>query len=362
MKNEQLITRKNLFYTLIGIGLLYFTYMIRSILSPFAIGFFVAYCVKDFVAKYEKKFSRRLMAISIIMVFFVTIFLLLLFLVPMIYQQLSDMAKQFLYFTENFNVWEFYHKFEYIFRIMHIETAEELQSHLSSIIVTLVKRVSNITNIILSSSTQTFNLMLKIFLIPIITYYFIVDWKKIIKSTFNLIPDGYKNNTLTLLEKINTMIHHYIVGQLLVTLILSSIYTILLLIIRFDFAIMLGITAGCLTLLPYVGSVAGFVMALFLVLFKHGFVVSKIISVFCAFSIGQFLEGNFITPNIIGKRIELHQLWVIFSVLVGGTLYGFWGMLLSLPIAAIIGIVIRYSTRHKIKQQIKIKIHGADSR
>jgi predicted PurR-regulated permease PerM len=223
-----------------------------------------------------------------------------------------------------------------------------------------MKRTTHITDIILSSSTQTFNALLKIFLVPIITYYFIVDWNKIVKSIFDLIPSSHRRNVVNLVKKIDVVMGHYIVGQMLVTLIISSIYTTLLLLIKFDFAIMLGITAGFLTLLPYVGSVGGFVIAFFLIFFKHGFAFSKIISVFCVFGIGQFLEGNFVTPNIIGKRIEVHPLWVIFSVLAGGSLYGFWGMLLSLPIAAIIGVIVRHVPKYKIKQ-LNRKYYGTDS-
>jgi predicted PurR-regulated permease PerM len=113
---------------------------------------------------------------------------------------------------------------------------------------------------------------------------------------------------------------------------------------------MLGITAGILTLLPYVGSITGFVIAFVLIFLKHGFNIGQIMSVFCVFGIGQFLEGNFVTPNIIGKRIEVHPLWVIFSVLAGGCLYGFWGIVLSLPTTAVIGVIIRYTKEYKIKQ------------
>jgi predicted PurR-regulated permease PerM len=244
--------------------------------------------------------------------------------------------------------------------MLRIETAEELQTIINEALMALMKRTTHITDIILSSSTQTFNALLKIFLIPIITYYFIVDWNKIIRSTFKLVPSGHRENAVSLAKKIDVVMGHYIVGQMLVTLIISSIYTALLLLIRFDFAIMLGITAGFLTLLPYVGSVGGFVMAFFLIFFKHGFAFSKIISVFCVFGIGQFLEGNFVTPNIIGKRIEVHPLWVIFSVLAGGSLYGFWGMLLSLPMAAIVGVIVRYVPKNRIKQ-LNRKRHGANS-
>jgi predicted PurR-regulated permease PerM len=345
------LNRKNLLLVTLGAGLIYFIYIVRAVLMPFMVGFFIAYCVKNVVAKFEERFSRKLIAIVILMLFFAIIIASLLFLVPVIYQQVTDIVRQFINFAETFDVVDFYNRFAHVFKVLRVETADELQIYMKNVLISLMKRSSDITNLILNSSTQTFSLLFKIFLIPIITYYFIADWNKVMKSIFRLVPDDYKTNVVNLVGKINIMMHHYIVGQILVTLIISSIYTILLLIIKFDFAIMLGITAGCLTLLPYVGSVAGFVMAFFLILFKYGFVLSRIISVFCVFGIGQFLEGNFITPNIIGRRIEVHPLWVIFSVLAGGALYGFWGMLLSLPTTAIIGIIIRYAVENRVKQK-----------
>jgi predicted PurR-regulated permease PerM len=349
------INKKNVINTALGLGLGLFVYRIRSILSPFIFGFFVAYCVKNIVTKLEKKIPRELAAILIILVICFIFAAFLLFLIPLIYQQVMETIKQCLGFVERFNVEQFYNDFSYLFKILHIETAEELQTYINNFSRALVKQTGSLTNFIINSSTQAANFMFKIFLFPIITYYFIVDWKKIMKYIFKAIPNMYKNNALDLMSKINITMHHYIVGQILVTLIISTIYSILLLAIDFDFAVLIGVLAGFLTLLPYIGSIGGFMIASMLVFLKYGVDISRLISVSCVFGLGQFLEGNFITPNIIGNRIQVHPLWIIFSMLAGGRLYGFWGIIISVPIVAIVGVVVRYNRQFKIKQLKKKK-------
>jgi predicted PurR-regulated permease PerM len=341
----------------LGLGAGFFIYKIRSVLSPFIFGFFVAYCVKNVVARLEKKIPRQLAAILIILIICFIFGAFLLFLIPLIYQQVMETIRQCLGFVERFNVEEFYSDFSYVFKILHIETAEELQRYINNFSRTLVAHTGSLTNFIINSSTQAANLMFKIFLFPIVTYYFIVDWKKIMKYIFKAIPNTYKNNAVDLMNKINITMHHYIVGQIMVTLIISTIYSILLLAIDFDFAILIGVLAGFLTLLPYIGSVGGFVIASMLVFLKYGIDISRLVSVSFVFGLGQFLEGNFITPNIMGNRIQAHPLWIIFSMLAGGCLYGFWGILISVPIVAIVGVIVRYNRQFKIKQLKKKKRH-----
>jgi predicted PurR-regulated permease PerM len=253
-------------------------------------------------------------------------------------------------FVERFDVYDFYNDFSYIFRKFNIKSAEELRSYMNGLYSVLMGYAGNITNSILNSSIHFINTAFKIFLTPIITYYFIVDWNSIVKYFFKLIPIEYRHNLVNLAKKVDVIMCHYIAGQMLVTVIISTIYTTLLIIIGFDYAVMLGIVAGFLTLLPYVGSIGGFALAFALIFFKHGFDISRIISVSCVFSLGQFLEGNFITPNILGKKINVHPLWIIFSMLASGYLYGFWGMIFSLPITAVIGVILRYNMDYRNRQ------------
>ena len=136
-------------------------------------------------------------------------------------------------------------------------------------------------------------------------------------------------------------LHHYIVGQLNVCLILGTFYSILLFLTGFNYSFIVGIMAGFLTLLPYVGAFIGGALALTLAYFQFGLVIGKLFTIFFIFCLGQFLEGNFVTPNLIGNKIKVHPLWLIFAILSGGTLYGFWGIVISMPLSAVIGVLVR---------------------
>ena len=331
-----------------------FLYKVKSILAPFIFGLLIAYICKNTVEKYEKKFSRQtlsLVIISLISLFFIFI---LIFVAPIVVKQIMEITKQLSIFAKEFNVDVFYNKHIKILNIMNINSPQEVSSLLNGLYNLFTKYFADIANIFISSSWKIVNTSFMFFITPIIAFYFLRDWKIMNKNIMRLIPKEYKNNYNILKMRIDDILHNYIIGQINVTIIISIFYTTLLLFIGFEYSFIVGITAGILTLLPYIGAFGGCFIGLCLSFFQYGYNLTKILEIIAIFSCGQFLEGNFITPSLIGNRIKVHPLWLMFAMFAGASLKGFWGIVISMPISAIIGVVYRFSQEIKIQNNRQI--------
>lgn len=354
------LIKKHIFSIIVLLFSLLFLYKVKSILLPFILGFLIAYCFKDFVKRHEEKYSRGLLSIGIISIFSIVVVLTVIFVFPMIFTQLLDLIKTVLTRVENLDLNSFYAKFKEILVILRIEDTVELKQYFTSISSVLLKTIGNITNTFITSSVQVVNVVFMIFISPIVAFYLLRDWEKIVNFlSKECVPREFRRHFVILLKRIDDVLHHYIVGQIIVCLILGTFYSVLLFCIGFNYSFVVGLVAGFLTLLPYFGAFCGGGIALVLGYLQFGFSLSKLFAILFIFSLGQFLEGNFVTPNLIGNKIKVHPLWLIFGILAGGSLYGFWGIVVSMPLAAIIGVLVRFYFEEKNK---KVKKYGIKHR
>ncbi len=339
---------KQIFYILMYIFVFYFLYKIKSILPPFILGFLIAYIFKNIVKKYENKFSRHWLSLIIVLLFSVFIILVCFFAVPALFNQLISLLREVISKTENIDFNKLYEKVSELAKIFRIHDVKDLQKHFISLTNLIVKYLGNMTNSLISSSLYILYCIFTICISPIIAFYFLRDWDKM----FNFVQEHFisikfREHYLKLSTRIDDILHHYIIGQINVSLIIGFYYSMGLLLIDFKYAFVVGIFAGILTLLPYVGAFGGAFVALILGYFQYGTSISKLISIGVIFSLGQFLEGNFITPNLIGNKIQVHPLWLFFGIFAGGALYGFWGIVISMPLAGILGVLIRFYFEEK---------------
>ena len=142
----------------------------------------------------------------------------------------------------------------------------------------------------------------------------------------------------------NKIIAGFIRGQLSVCLILGLFYSIGLKLVGLELGLLIGFIAGIISFIPYVGSITGFVLGCVLAFAQYGD-VAHVLYVVAVFMLGQFIEGNFLTPKLVGESVGLHPVWVMFALLAGGVLLGFLGLMLAVPLAAIIGVLVRYGIK-----------------
>jgi predicted PurR-regulated permease PerM len=197
--------------------------------------------------------------------------------------------------------------------------------------------------------------VLSLFLVPIITFYLLRDWDKIMVHIGALIPTQQRATVLKLARDTDEVLGAFLRGQLLVMLALAVIYSLGLSIVGLKFAIAIGVVAGLVSFVPYLGFVFGIVLAgLTVALEPNPFWL--MIGVVATFAIGQLLEGSLLTPKLVGDRIGLHPVIVIFAVAAGGQLFGFFGILLALPAAAVLSVVVRFAFNRYLRDHPEIVV------
>ena len=203
------------------------------------------------------------------------------------------------------------------------------------------KPIINIAQTIISNGFEFINLLSLLLISPVVAFYMLRDWHNFTDKIYGLIPHKQKKTVVDGINAVDRIISGYLRGQFMVCIILGSYYSFGLWLINLRLGILVGFLAGLISFIPYVGSISGFLLAMILVITQYG-TMPKIAAVITVFAIGQFIEGNILTPKLVGENIGLHPVWVMFALLAGGVLLGLLGMIIAVPVAACIGVWLRY--------------------
>jgi len=183
--------------------------------------------------------------------------------------------------------------------------------------------------------------VMNLVLIPVVTFYLLRDWDKLVEGIRTLIPRNIEPTVSSMFRDIEDVLGAFIRGQLMVMIALGMIYALGLWLIDLDLAMIIGMGAGLLSIVPYLGTFVGVIAALLAAIFQFQDVLHPVL-VLVVFGVGQSLESMVLTPKLVGDRVGLHPVVVIFAVLAGGQLFGFLGILLALPVASALNVVVRY--------------------
>jgi len=197
--------------------------------------------------------------------------------------------------------------------------------------------------------------VLSLFLIPILTFYMLRDWDTFMAHLSALIPDRQRETVMELARETDSVLSAFLRGQVLVMLALASIYTLGLSLVGLKFAIAIGVVAGMVSFVPYLGFVFGIGLAGLTVALEPN-PIWNLLGVVATFTIAQAIEGSFLTPKLVGDRIGLHPVIVIFAVVAGGQLFGFFGILLALPAAAVLSVLVRFAYHRYLKEHPELVI------
>lgn len=187
--------------------------------------------------------------------------------------------------------------------------------------------------------------LLSLFLVPILTFYMLRDWDDIVARLGRLVPPSRRDTVFGLLAETDEVLGAFLRGQLLVMLGLALIYTLGLSLLGLNFALAIGVVSGLVSFVPYLGFILGILLA-GLTAVSEPNALLMLAGVVAVFSVGQFVEGSFLTPKLVGDRIGLHPIVVIFAVMAFGQLFGFFGILLALPAAAVLSVLARFAYRN----------------
>lgn len=334
------LNKTNIILTLCALGLIWFISAINDILLPFILAFVLAYILHPMVESLcRKKMSRGIVTGIVEMCFCVLIVAVFLIVIPILQAQVVDFIRRAPQFSVN--VWN-YIKGILAYTKENISSTQmaELSDAVSGAVMNVLTAIGASLSRVLSSGVAVFNMLALILITPVVLFYVLRDWKEIQMHVSQLVPKSREKEIKSVWEEINKTLSGFIRGQALVCLILGIFYGIGLSLTGLDFGILVGLLAGLLSFIPYFGFGTGLVLSLFLGLMQ-GFSWGQWGGLATVFVIGQILEGYVLTPRLVGNRVGLSPVWVIFALLAGGVLAGFVGILIAVPAAAVIGVLVR---------------------
>ena len=224
----------------------------------------------------------------------------------------------------------------------------QLQASLSEYSGTVVKVAASLIASAFQSGFAIINALSLILITPVVAFYLIHDWHSITEKLDSLLPRAHANTIREQICIIDQTLAGFVRGQVNVCLIMGLFYGIGLTIVGLKFGIIIGLITGFLAIIPYVGFMFGFIIGLAVAFFQFGS-YHPIFLVAGVFIIGQIIEGNVITPKLVGEKVGLHEVWIIFGLLSGAALFGFVGVLLAVPVTAIIGVLIRFAMQRYLQ-------------
>ncbi len=336
---------RELRFWLIGIAVFFLAlYLFRSVLLPFVAGMAVAYFLDPVCDRLEAYKLSRTLAVSIVsLVFALLVIAVLLLLLPLIVNQVVDLAEWLPGFLGELRGY----LTELILRLqdrIDPALADKLREAISQSAGTAVRWVTDFLGGFLRAGFDFANFLSLLVITPIVAFYLMRDWDRIVQQVDDWLPRQHAEEIREELRRVDETLAGFLRGQASVCLLLGLFYSVGLSLAGLSFGLIIGLIAGLLSFIPYVGSIVGLGLSVGLafVQFDEWYKIGIVAAIFV---IGQAVEGNFLTPKLVGERVGLHPVWVIFALLAGGALFGFLGILLAVPVAAVIGVLVRFFLR-----------------
>lgn len=337
---------KKKLFLVIGIAIILVVvlfYLIQAIMAPLIFSWLIAYFFAPTVNKIQKICRNR--SLSIVMLFIIVVIVIVIFFIvilPSVIDQVDKIkermpsyqivAKQYAgkFFAK---LKERYpDQYNIIWNKAMILIQQQAPRLVEPLAKFFLKMFSSFINFVIS--------LLNIIVVPVVSFYWLREYNKINERAVLMVPAKYRETFVNIMEEIDGVLSNFLRGQFMVAMFLAIIYIIGLSILKVPMAILIGFVAGLANMVPYLGLVVGVIPASIfsLVEYQSGIHLLWTISVF---GIGQILEGTIIGPRIVGEKVRLHPILVIFSVIIGGSLFGFMGMIMAVPLAAICMILMR---------------------
>ncbi|SMX22608.1 AI-2E family transporter [Boseongicola aestuarii] len=313
-------------------------WVLGDVILPFVLGAAIAYFLDPVADRIEALGCSRAVATAIITITALLVFVILaLLVIPTLVSQTAqlistapDMASRLqLFLTERFPDLG--------------DANSTIRRSLASIAETIQSRGGEVLNTILSSFSGVVNALVIFVIVPVVAFYMLYDWDNMVAKVDALLPRDHAPTIRKIASEVDATMAGFIRGQGTVCLILGAYYAVALMAVGLNFGLVVGFVAGALTFIPYVGALVGGVLALGLALFQFWGDWLWIVLVWAIFQSGQFVEGNILTPRLVGSSVGLHPVWLIFALSAFGALFGFVGLLVAVPVAASIGVITRFA-------------------
>lgn len=326
-----------------------FFWIFHTSLVPFIIGLIIAYILNPAVDFLENKGFNRLLATNAVLFSFIfSVLLFFLLFVPIVSDQIST-------FLENLPSYQS-KAIVYIGDYLGASWQEDLlhkhidyQKYLTEYAKNFLGATGNVINRLVVSLVALIKNMTFLIIIPVVAFYFLLDWHLLMSKIDGWLPRHHALTIRSLINEMDNLQSGFIRGQVFVCLIQALFYITALNFIGIDYATTLGFVTGILTFIPYIGAGIGFLLVIMVSLVQYLPDYSAIIWVCTIFATGQLLEGYVWIPQIVGRSVSLHPLWIMFSLLAFGSILGLAGMLIAVPMTAAIGVLTRFALERYIQ-------------
>ena len=353
------VRRQILFWLGMLALLVLFLVVFREILLPFIAGMALAYFLDPVADMLERVGLPRWLATSLIMVFFILIFVVALVrLGPLLGDQLNRFITQLpsLVATLEARLPTATDLPEWLQDVVG-ENRPELNENLNGVLTEGAQWLGAIIASIWSGGKALVDVISLLVITPIVAFYLLLDWDRMVATVDGWLPREHSASVRTIMRDIDAAIAGFVRGQGTVCLLLGLFYAIGLSLVGLNFGLLIGMFAGVISFIPFVGSVVGLVLSVGVALVQFWPDYIWIIAVAAIFAAGQFIEGNILQPKLVGASVGLHPVWLMFALLAFGSLLGFTGLLIAVPVAAAIGVLVRFALARYLESPL---YHGPD--
>ncbi len=328
-------------------------WVFSGILLPFVAGLVLAYFLDPLADRLERiGFSRLLATLTILGLFVLLFVVTLLLFIPLVASDLTrfiarvpDYAKQLQGLLATRGA-------PYLERLGMDLSLPDLQGQFGTVISRGAAWLGDLLGSIWTGGQALLGVLSLVVVTPVVAFYLLVDWDDMIAKVDSWLPRLHRDTIRQLAREIDAAIAGFIRGQALVCLILGGWYAVGLSLLGLNFGFLIGMIAGFLTFIPYVGSLTGLVMAAGVAIVQFWPDPVMIGAVLVVFFAGQFVEGNILSPKLVGGAVGLHPVWLMFALFAFGSIFGFVGLLLAVPLAATAGVLTRFALRQYLASRL----------
>jgi predicted PurR-regulated permease PerM len=316
-------------------------WLLSSILLPFVIGMAVGYFLNPLVNRLEERGDHRAVAAGGLIIGFFGIGALVLILVmPLIVEQVTALVQR----LPDLVAWARESALPYVNQLAaRLGVRGPAAQPSAEVVQRMASFLSGFAGGIVSGGLAFVNVLALLAITPIVAFYLLRDWPKILRDVEGWLPRDYRDTVVEQARRIDDVLAGFARGSAIVCLVLAAFYAIALSLAGLEFGLLIGLVAGLTSFIPYVGATVGLVSSVGVALYQFWPEWIRVAIVAAIFFGGQILQDYLLTPRLIGDKVGLHPLWVIFGVLAGGALFGFVGVLLAVPACAVIGVLVRFA-------------------
>jgi predicted PurR-regulated permease PerM len=312
-------------------------YLLGNVVLPFIVGGAIAYFLDPVADRLQRLGLSRLMATVVISLgVLLLVVLLVLAVIPTLIGQLADLVNAAPVLSLQLQT----------FLVEHFpelrDSTSTMRQTLGQIGEAISARGGELVNGVLTSALSLIGAVVFIVVVPVVAFYLLMDWDRMVAQVDSWLPRDHADTLRSLATEIDTVLAGFVRGQVSVCVILGTFYSVALMAAGLQFGLAVGAIAGAITFIPYVGSLVGGAMAIGLALFQFWGDWWSIGLIAAIFAFGQFIEGNILTPKLVGQSVGLHPVWLLFALSAFGSIFGFVGMLVAVPVAASIGVLARF--------------------